>query len=127
MAQGFEFDHPIDIAWCPGCGNYRILTALKNALSDLDLRPVTLLLKPVIKALLADLLVLRICQRAILMPQHLDDVEAEAGLHRLANLTYSQCKGGIFKLLHHGAFCKPAQVATGILVALVGRKFSSQR
>lgn len=39
MAQGFEFDHPIDIAWCPGCGNYRILTALKNALSDLDLRP----------------------------------------------------------------------------------------
>jgi 2-oxoglutarate/2-oxoacid ferredoxin oxidoreductase subunit beta len=29
----------IDIAWCPGCGNYHILNSLKQALADLDLRP----------------------------------------------------------------------------------------
>jgi len=28
-----------DIAWCPGCGNYGILTALKQALSELNIRP----------------------------------------------------------------------------------------
>jgi 2-oxoglutarate/2-oxoacid ferredoxin oxidoreductase subunit beta len=39
MSGGFEFEHPVDIAWCPGCGNYRILTALKAALSDLNLDP----------------------------------------------------------------------------------------
>lgn len=30
---------PIDIAWCPGCGNYRILDSLKSALAELDIRP----------------------------------------------------------------------------------------
>ncbi len=30
---------PIDIAWCPGCGNFGILNALKQALSELDIRP----------------------------------------------------------------------------------------
>ncbi len=28
-----------DIAWCPGCGNFAILTALKQALTELDLDP----------------------------------------------------------------------------------------
>lgn len=39
MSRVFEPEHPVDIAWCPGCGNYRILEALKGALSDLDLKP----------------------------------------------------------------------------------------
>jgi len=29
----------IDIAWCPGCGNFSILKILKDVLSDLDIRP----------------------------------------------------------------------------------------
>jgi 2-oxoglutarate ferredoxin oxidoreductase subunit beta len=29
----------IDIAWCPGCGNFNILIALKQALVELDLPP----------------------------------------------------------------------------------------
>jgi 2-oxoglutarate ferredoxin oxidoreductase subunit beta len=29
----------IDIAWCPGCGNFAILNALKQALSELEIRP----------------------------------------------------------------------------------------
>ncbi|HPR53370.1 MAG TPA: thiamine pyrophosphate-dependent enzyme [Deltaproteobacteria bacterium] len=37
MSAGFEFDHTIDIAWCPGCGNFKILEALKAALAELDL------------------------------------------------------------------------------------------
>ncbi|NLC70712.1 MAG: 2-oxoacid ferredoxin oxidoreductase [Desulfuromonadaceae bacterium] len=28
-----------DIAWCPGCGNFAILRAVKDALADLDLLP----------------------------------------------------------------------------------------
>jgi len=39
MASIFELVHTMDIAWCPGCGNYRILEALKGALADLDLKP----------------------------------------------------------------------------------------
>lgn len=39
--------NPIDIeaygeyetAWCPGCGNFRILESLKKALSELGLAP----------------------------------------------------------------------------------------
>ena len=27
------------VAWCPGCGNFGILTALKQALSEMDLKP----------------------------------------------------------------------------------------
>lgn len=37
MDADFEFDHPIDIAWCPGCGNFGILKALKAALLELGL------------------------------------------------------------------------------------------
>ena len=29
----------IDIAWCPGCGNFGILNILKKALSELDIPP----------------------------------------------------------------------------------------
>jgi 2-oxoglutarate/2-oxoacid ferredoxin oxidoreductase subunit beta len=29
----------IDIAWCPGCGNFSILNILKDALSELDIKP----------------------------------------------------------------------------------------
>ncbi len=35
----FDLDGPRDIAWCPGCGNYRILAALKAALAELEIRP----------------------------------------------------------------------------------------
>lgn len=31
--------HDIDIAWCPGCGNYKILDILKEALAELDIQP----------------------------------------------------------------------------------------
>lgn len=30
---------PQDIAWCPGCGNFAILTAVKQALAELELTP----------------------------------------------------------------------------------------
>ncbi|MDP3066589.1 MAG: thiamine pyrophosphate-dependent enzyme [Methanobacteriaceae archaeon] len=33
-----------DVAWCPGCGNFGILTAIKKALSDLDIKPEELVL-----------------------------------------------------------------------------------
>ena len=29
----------IDIAWCPGCGNYAILNTLKQALAELKISP----------------------------------------------------------------------------------------
>jgi 2-oxoglutarate ferredoxin oxidoreductase subunit beta len=35
---------PIDIAWCPGCGNYPILKTLKDALAELDLDPTQVVL-----------------------------------------------------------------------------------
>jgi len=34
----------IDIAWCPGCGNYGILEILKQVLTDLDIRPENLVM-----------------------------------------------------------------------------------
>ncbi len=35
-----KFDmNNIDIAWCPGCGNYGILNVLKKALDELDIEP----------------------------------------------------------------------------------------
>lgn len=37
------FDRPgIDIAWCPGCGNFAILEALKQALTELNIQPTNL-------------------------------------------------------------------------------------
>ena len=35
---------PIDIAWCPGCGNFAILKALKQALAELEVQPQQLVL-----------------------------------------------------------------------------------
>jgi 2-oxoglutarate ferredoxin oxidoreductase subunit beta len=29
----------IDVAWCPGCGNFVILNALKQALAELEISP----------------------------------------------------------------------------------------
>ena len=34
----FNIDQ-IDIAWCPGCGNYSILSILKQALTELEIIP----------------------------------------------------------------------------------------
>jgi 2-oxoglutarate ferredoxin oxidoreductase subunit beta len=34
----------IDVAWCPGCGNYGILTVLKRALTDLNITPENLVM-----------------------------------------------------------------------------------
>lgn len=35
-----EFDlQDIDIAWCPGCGDFGILNIVKSALADLDIKP----------------------------------------------------------------------------------------
>ena len=33
----FDFDHPNDIAWCPGCGNFSILQSLKAALDGMGM------------------------------------------------------------------------------------------
>jgi 2-oxoglutarate ferredoxin oxidoreductase subunit beta len=33
------YDVKGDISWCPGCGNYSILTSLKQALAELDIKP----------------------------------------------------------------------------------------
>jgi len=42
-AKVFEMG-PIDIAWCPGCGNYPILKAMKQALAELGIEPKNLVL-----------------------------------------------------------------------------------
>ncbi len=34
-----DYVEPIPIAWCPGCGNFAILQALKKALVDLEIEP----------------------------------------------------------------------------------------
>ena len=34
----------IDIAWCPGCGNFSILKILKQALAELEIKPTNLVL-----------------------------------------------------------------------------------
>lgn len=33
------YESPVEIAWCPGCGNFGILKAVKQALAGLDLQP----------------------------------------------------------------------------------------
>jgi len=40
-----EYDlENIDIAWCPGCGNFGILSVLKDALAELDIQPQNLVI-----------------------------------------------------------------------------------
>ena len=34
-----DYAEPIPIAWCPGCGNFAILQALRKALVDLEIEP----------------------------------------------------------------------------------------
>ncbi len=34
-ATTFDLPHPTDVAWCPGCGNYMLLNAVKSALHEL--------------------------------------------------------------------------------------------
>jgi 2-oxoglutarate ferredoxin oxidoreductase subunit beta len=38
-ATNGTFDNDVPIAWCPGCGNFSILKALKQALIDMALKP----------------------------------------------------------------------------------------
>jgi 2-oxoglutarate ferredoxin oxidoreductase subunit beta len=38
-AKNGPFDNSVPIAWCPGCGNFSILKALKQALTDMALKP----------------------------------------------------------------------------------------
>lgn len=35
----FEFNHDIDMAWCPGCGNFPLRNIIIKALNELDLDP----------------------------------------------------------------------------------------
>jgi 2-oxoglutarate ferredoxin oxidoreductase subunit beta len=35
---------PVDVAWCPGCGDYGILTVLKRALAELNIAPENLVM-----------------------------------------------------------------------------------
>jgi 2-oxoglutarate ferredoxin oxidoreductase subunit beta len=37
-ARDYDLEH-IDLSWCPGCGNFQILSALKEALAELGLTP----------------------------------------------------------------------------------------
>lgn len=37
MNTGYDFDEPIDIAWCPGCGNFNIIASLKQAIISLGI------------------------------------------------------------------------------------------
>ncbi len=39
MPRPGEWKSNVEIAWCPGCGNYRILNVVAAALSRLDLKP----------------------------------------------------------------------------------------
>ena len=39
MVSVHEYNSGVDPSWCPGCGNYAIIASLKQALSDLGLRP----------------------------------------------------------------------------------------
>jgi 2-oxoglutarate/2-oxoacid ferredoxin oxidoreductase subunit beta len=43
-AKDYELDYDIDIAWCPGCGNYGILNVIKKALTEMNIDPVNLVM-----------------------------------------------------------------------------------
>lgn len=44
MNSPYDFDRPIDIAWCPGCGNYGIIRSVKGAITELGLQRETLVM-----------------------------------------------------------------------------------
>ncbi len=37
MANAFDVSDDVDVAWCPGCGNFSILTELKEVFTDLSI------------------------------------------------------------------------------------------
>ncbi|MBN2545528.1 MAG: 2-oxoacid ferredoxin oxidoreductase [Spirochaetes bacterium] len=37
MSNKFDFEEKIDIAWCPGCGNFSILNIVKQAVNELNI------------------------------------------------------------------------------------------
>ena len=37
MNNGFDFEEDIDIAWCPGCGDYAILAAVQSVFPELGI------------------------------------------------------------------------------------------
>jgi len=39
MTIPYGFDAPIDVAWCPGCGNFSILRIVKESLAELKIPP----------------------------------------------------------------------------------------
>ncbi|MFC1581237.1 2-oxoacid ferredoxin oxidoreductase, partial [Thermodesulfobacteriota bacterium] len=39
-----DYENNFPIAWCPGCGNFAILKALKQALAEMSLKPRDLIL-----------------------------------------------------------------------------------
>ncbi len=44
MKSVYDFEEPVDIAWCPGCGNFSIIKSLKGALDDLNIGRETLVM-----------------------------------------------------------------------------------
>jgi 2-oxoglutarate/2-oxoacid ferredoxin oxidoreductase subunit beta len=40
----YEFDYELDIAWCPGCGNFQIRNSIVDALRELNIDPTNLVL-----------------------------------------------------------------------------------
>ncbi|MBS3778294.1 MAG: 2-oxoacid ferredoxin oxidoreductase [Candidatus Thermoplasmatota archaeon] len=44
MSSDFDVSENVDIAWCPGCGNFSILSVLKNVLTELSVDPHNLVL-----------------------------------------------------------------------------------
>jgi 2-oxoglutarate ferredoxin oxidoreductase subunit beta len=44
MAEIKDYNSGDPIAWCPGCGNFGILNAWKNALAEMDLKPEEILM-----------------------------------------------------------------------------------
>jgi len=39
MSSPFDVERDVDIAWCPGCGNFSILSTIKNTLETMDIDP----------------------------------------------------------------------------------------
>lgn len=40
----YDFDYELDIAWCPGCGNFQIRNSIVDALRELNIDPTNLVL-----------------------------------------------------------------------------------
>jgi 2-oxoglutarate ferredoxin oxidoreductase subunit beta len=44
MAHSFDVSKDVDVAWCPGCGNFSILNQIKEVLTDLSIDPKNLVM-----------------------------------------------------------------------------------